>query len=520
MTSPLKNYITKDDPFGPIDSTDIDLNDKEVLSKLFERHNWVYRNMRHRPSIIMGRRGSGKTSYLRTVYFDGEYEFIAEIRTQRVFEEITKVIQATAKDAYVESLVELWEMILWVCVFAELCRKSFLPPECLAQVNLYLAELGVRDAISVDDVLLKLAKVLNDVSREYPNEGILAILRRFDRVVFDNVKAAVTDSLTNAGKRFVILMDSLEDFRLELEAAAHSLRGLLKFVGSMNKPRDVVDIRFCLPTELYRRVAGFSSNQNKDFRRALKLQWSATELILVGAQRLMLYLDLYYPDFLRRLQPLDVSKRTDAMRLFHAVLPEKIENAAGVEEHTISYILRHTQLLPRHFLMLLNSIFRNTGKTQGLHPFPINAERIVEGVRRVEEKIVMEIFGAFRLVHPTAEEACRRCLPALGHKFSAGELHKMYNRHAKSVFGGEIHDFRRMLFEIGALGRVIPGKETDTYIQGEFQYTFDHEVVPSPQDELCLHPLFSGIFRGNQKDRPVYPYGCRPEDEEYRRDSD
>ncbi|GAB4463049.1 MAG: hypothetical protein Kow0070_22920 [Anaerolineales bacterium] len=514
MKTPLKRYITPDDPFGPIDSIDIDTADTEALKKLFETHNQVYQSMRHRPSIIMGRRGSGKTSYLRTVYFNGDYDFIVEIRAQRVFEEITMVVQRAAKDAYVESLAELWEMMLWVCVFSKLSRESFLPPDQMSLVNVYLASLGVRDAVSVDDVLLKMAGVLHEVTREHPSEGILAVLRRFDRVAFDGVKAAVSDSLTKARKKFVILMDSLEDFRLDVDAASHALRGLLKFVGSMNKPGDVVDIRFCLPTELYRRVADFSSNQNKDFRRALRLQWKASELILVGALRLKLYLELYHPEFLSRLLPLDVSKRSDARRLFDAVLPLKITNAAGFEEDTISYILRHTQLLPRHFLMLLNSIFRNSGDTDGSLSFPIRERRIVNGVRRVEEQIVKEIFGAFRLVHPTAEETCRRCLPALGHKFDSGELHRVYNRHGKGVFGGEsVHDLRRMLQEIGAVGRVDPSKSANVYIQGDFEYNVEHEVAIAPQDEMCLHPLFSGIYRGNQKERPVYPTGCRPDDE-------
>lgn len=516
MKTVLDRYITPDDPFGPIDSIDIDTADKEVLKKLFETHNQVYRSMRHRPSIIMGRRGSGKTSYLRTVYFDGEYDFIVEIRAQRVFEEITMVVQKTARDAYVESLVELWEMLLWVCVFSELSRKSFLPPDRLNLVNAYLAALGVRDAVSVDDVLLKLAGVLHGVTRENPGEGILAVLRRFDRVAFDGVKAAVSDSLARAGKKFVILMDSLEDFRLEIEPASHALRGLLKLVGSMNKPSDVVDIRFCLPTELYRRVADFSSNQNKDFRRALKLQWKASELILVGALRLKWYLELYYPAFLNRLLPLDVGKRSDARRLFDAVLPSKINNAAGFQEDTVSYILRHTQLLPRHFLMLLNSIFRNSGDSGGMPPFPISERRIVGGIRRVEEQIVKEIFGAFRLVYPTAEETCRRCLPALGHKFDSGDLHRVYNHHGKAVFNGSsVHEFRRMLQEIGAVGRVNRDKSGDVYIQGDFEYNVEHEVAIAPQDEMCLHPLFSGIYRGSQNERPVYPSGCRPDDEIY-----
>jgi hypothetical protein len=287
----------------------------------------------------------------------------------------------------------------------------------------------------------------------------------------------------------------------------------------MNKPRDVVDVRFCLPAEIYRRFIKISSNPNKDFRRALKLQWTAGELILIGAQRLMFYLALYYQDFLKSILPLDFTRRADALKLFNAVLPERITNQSGFQEETISYILRHTQLLPRHFLMLLNSIFKTTvNGTQKLAPFPIAEQRIIDGIRHVEEFMIGEIFVAFKPTYPTAEETCKRCLPELGHKFTMGDLHRVFTRHGKAVFGSDdLIEFQRMLVEIGAIGRVIKGRETDLYIKGSFEYIVSHELALGQDDELCVHPLFSGIYRGSgQKDRPVYPYGSELEDEDYR----
>ncbi len=112
--------------------------------------------------------------------------------------------------------------------------------------------------------------------------------------------------------------------------------------------------------------------------------------------------------------PLDLTKRGDALALFNRVLPEKITNQAGFQEETMSYILRHTQLLPRHFLMLLNSIFKGLNSASGSNPFPVSEQKIINGIRKVEEFIVSEIFVAFKLIHPTAEATCKRCLPELG----------------------------------------------------------------------------------------------------------
>jgi len=521
MYDALNKYITKDEPFGPIESGDLDSNAK-VLDLLFERQNRTYKDLLHRPSIIMGRRGSGKTSYLRTVYFDKQYDFNAEIRTPDVLEKISNVIQGMARQAtFTETLAELWEKVLWTCVLSEIRSKELLPfSSKLLVVGEYLDMMGIKKGDKVDDALRNLAEIFEDAKSTKSKDGISEVLRRLDKNKFDVAQSAVIDSLKASKKTFVILMDSLEDFRLNIDSIRDSLQGLLKCVGSMNKPDDAVDIRFCLPTELYRTIIEISSNQTKDFKRALRLEWDAKELILIGAQRLHYFLALYYPnfmpDFMKRRSEDKKIERSEADALFNVVLPEKIKNRAGFQEKSISYILRHTQLLPRHFLMLLNSIFKGTGVTQSLQPFPITEDKIKRGIREVEEPIVREIFGAFRMIHPTAAETCRQCLPELGHEFSTADLRQVFNRHGKAPFGSDdFFDFQRMLVEIGAIGRVARGKATDIYIKGYFEYHVSHGLSISHDDKLCIHPLFSGIFHGKgNKDRPVYPYGSILDDDE------
>ncbi len=519
MLDAVSPYITRDEPFGPIDSVDIDSSDLTALKLLFEVHNWTYKNLRTRPSIIIGRRGSGKTCYLRSVFFDKQYDFYTEIRTARVLGHMARVIERMADSAVFSEMVsDLWDMVLWISLFFEIRKTPILSEDERYVVDTYLENVNVHHAGNVDDVLWNIANLLDETMRDMPDGDASNALRGSDRITFDYVKSVVTNSLTRSKKTFVVLMDSLDDFQLDVDSVSRSLQGLLKLVGSMNKPRDVVDIRFCMPAEIYHRFIKISSNPNKDFRRALKLQWTAAELLLLGAQRLMFYLALYYPAFLKTISPLDLTKRNDALKLFQAVFPERIINQAGFQEETMSYILRHTQLLPRHFLMLLNSIFKNPNDMEKATPFPISGDRIINGIRQVEEFMIGEIFVAFNPTYPTAEATCKRCLSELGHKFSMGDLHRVFTRHGKAVFGSDnLFDFQRMLLEIGAIGRVIKGKETDLYIKGNFEYTVSHEMALGQDDELCVHPLFSGIFRGGGgQDRPVYPYGSVLDDGDYR----
>ena len=272
MFNTIRPYITKDEPFGPIDSGDIDSTDLKALLMLFEKHNWIYKNLHSRPSIIIGRRGSGKTYYLRSVFFDQQYDYFVEIRTPHVLGQVARAIQKmTSEVVFSEMVSELWETILWIGVFLEIRKQPVLSQDALNVVNAYLDKMRIRPTDTVEDALRNVANMLEEiVSKSSASESDL--LWGADKITLEHAKSAVLKSLEASKKTFAILMDSLDDFQLDIDSVSRSLQGLLKIVGSMNKPRDVVDIRFCLPSELYQRFLKLSSNPNKDFRRALKLQ--------------------------------------------------------------------------------------------------------------------------------------------------------------------------------------------------------------------------------------------------------
>jgi len=467
----------------------------------------------------MGRRGSGKTSYLRSVFFDNQYFDYVEISTANALEHIASVVQDLNNDTvYTETLWNLWEKTLWTCVLFQFRNNGLPVAGDMIIVDDYLKRMKIEASDTVDTTLSKLAGLYRDVIKADSKKGLSEVFRQFNENHFEGAKAAVTAKLKAENKKIVILMDSLEDFKLDILSVERAIQGLIKCVGSMNNPRDVVDIRLCLPTELAGRIVEISTNPIKDFNREVKLEWTAKELISIGAQRLLYFIGLHYPDRLKGKSPTEELTREEARSLFQVVLPEKLTNQRGFQEIPVSYILRHTQLLPRHFLMLLNSIFKGNGVAQTSSPFPVKGSKIVYGIRQVEERIVKEIFGAFRMIHPTAEEVCRRCLPQLDPVFSVGALRQAYNRFGKAVFHGtEYFDFQNMLIEIGAIGRVIPGAESDVYIKGKFKYTVGHELNINYEDQLCLHPLFSGIYSSDVKnERPIYPDGSGFDDQDYR----
>jgi len=516
----LAQYLNEAQPFGPIDASTIHVEHNEALRVFFDQHNRIYGALRRRPSIIMGRRGSGKTSYLHSVYLDADYSHVIELQCSKVFGNVIRQIEGRLPGGcFAEAVADLWEILFWCALFARLAQH-YGSEHALAPVRDYLAKIGVRGQRNADEVLWT---VVDTISERIGNRsvGVIAeILRKTAGTSFDEAKEAVTGFMQKARLRAILLLDSLDTFSLNVESVAHTLKGLLKCVGQFNRPGNVMDVRFCLPAELYHGFMDISANPLKDFSNTLTLRWHARELVSIATHRLALFLRIHHPDYYHKVRHLDPDDYEEGIELFYRIFPRTVRNAMGIEEQTLPYVLRHTQLLPRHLLMYLNTIYR-IGSRNGQNPTPFISEQAVRaGIEAKEEQLCAEIFSAYGLIHPFARRVCERCVPELPFRFKQGKLHEVFNRQGKRAIGGNDYvDFKRMLIEIGALGRVLD--ETDLYVHGLFEYTVPHRLVTSSDDELCFHPVFLKVFSARRPDRnevkkTIYPYGTDVNTEDVR----
>ena len=509
----LLAYITEDEAFGPVNATDIE--ELDALEILFDSHNRIYRALHQRPSVVIGRKGAGKTSYLHAAYFEKNYDYVIEISTPKVFRNVIESIEKTTKGSlFPETIAELWETVLWI-PFLNGMRKN-VSTSTKKLINSYLAKIGVREGANVDDVLWNVAKVLSENASGKAIGMIAEILRRTGNITFTEVKNKVCSELQGNKQRALIMLDSLDDFRLEIDAVSLSLQGLLKFIGRSNKPSTRTDIRFCLPAELFHKFQDISSNPNKDFRRNLVLHWTAPELIVIAANRLLLYFEIYEPELFKNYGKTCAYDSKDARKIFNEIFPKTVTGGLGVPENPMAYINRHTQLLPRHLLIILNSIWQRNKRLHENGTGKLHEDSIIQGVNAVEETLAREIFVAYRTVYPFAKNACEQCIPELQHIFSIGDLERVFRTHGKKATeSDDFSEFKRMLIEIGAVGRVV--KITERYVQAIFEYTVPHQLVTSTDDDLCLHPLFTEIFSAKTKlKKPIYPYGSMIDDPDYR----
>jgi hypothetical protein len=254
----------------------------------------------------------------------------------------------------------------------------------------------------------------------------------------------------------------------------------------------------------------------------MSLQWHAGDLLVVAAHRLSLYLQLVdAPQHRRLLEKYDVEQRSGAVALFTELLPPDTPNKFKIAEPSLAYVLRHTQLLPRHAVDIFNWVIGAAIDPATGVLGPIETRHVESGISHGERNIYAGVVDAYRHRYPVLDALCRAAIPQLPRRFSDSELHVVYTRHAKAVLKEtpdtehelDYHAFKKMLIDVGAVGRFRD--ETQIYYEAEFTYTAPADLVVGVEDSLCLHPLFSGryprIHENGKTVKFVYPSGSSPE---------
>ncbi len=556
----VEPYINTNAPFGPVASEQI--NDRTLWNELFDRENRAYSHlMRRDPAFVVGRRGAGKTMFLYALT-TGEPTVNVTINTSTAVaevEDLLRSLNALETTLFAEHIADLWDALLWHGVFASIVRND--------------DELFDADDYRYETIKIYLDDLSSDAARTTSTEAIMGLfclellaqvhdkrmvarhptLVEMNGVTLADLIGHATELLAESDRTPVLLMDSIEDFQDVLDYHTRAIEGLFMQVGRSAQPAAAFRIRFSFPAELWHELRKMSRNPLKDFGRYVVLQWSAREIIKIAAHRFIIYLQHFQPDHLasnRDLARLNTDNEADALRLLRTVLPPTIRGELGIEEDSIAYVLRHTQLLPRHLLRLLNAIWARSHHLGDEGVVSVDEPAVVKGICDIEEQIVTEICKAYELVYPAADDVCRAVIKNLPRRFDDSELHKAYNRVGKGALkrahrriderrlatnGGrygaldqstpdmDYFEFRSMLLEIGCIGRQVD--QTERYDVAEFEYAIPQRLAVGDDDMMCVHPLFSGVYQSRDDDgdgprRLVYPYGSDPSTDHRLQDQD
>ena len=268
-----------------------------------------------------------------------------------------------------------------------------------------------------------------------------------------------------------------------------------------------------------RRLRTITANPEKDFRNRLTIEWTAAELIDLAGLRLNKSLQINFPSDLRLQDRLERMTPEETLR---AVLPEgdtSFTSGLGRREDPVGYIMRHTQLLPRHLIQILNKVTSPMFSGPGLRR--VAADELLRGVRDAERTIREGVLSGYTHEYPLLGDCLERLRNRVPLLFPLGELNSAFHAAGvKRATGVRFEEFLWGAMTAGVFG--IRRTETDRYVIGDFSYTYEGALQPIDDDVLCLHPLFVHVMNDGRalqrlrksQAKPIYPYGSGVEGED------
>lgn len=516
-----RRLYSLDQPLGPIETPTYSLD--SWLKPLFDTNNRIYGEMASGTALLIGRKGAGKTAFMRNVLAERRDRLVVEIEAPQAFEAMVADLGRVIKKGglrFVESVSFLWCVLFWSSLFGELAKRY--PDEAIAIKRFLFGLRGqgllssvVRELLSFVDTQLSSERGFAQMFDEWRREG-------------GAFSAAVNEAeyiLKSHNMEAFVLLDSMEDFQLVDRRMQLAVAGLLKALNDFPRDKSQLNVVCCLPAELYNVITSISKNIIKDFSREHLLQWHARELSRICANRLSMFFSLHFPDVLNsKIGDADLNTSKGVQTFWSSLFPGEIRNRMGTLEDPLAYMLRHTQLLPRQIIVILNSVFADAvAKSTPRSAFlPVSADLVQQGVRNKESTLVREILKSFESIHPDAPKACRLFFPNVEKVFTYGDLQKGFRTLVKGRASGikDFDAFVQMLLEIGAIGP-IEGV-TPRYVEGLFEYLVPGNVHLRATDRICVHPLFSAEYRclpvlQGDASLPVYPRGSKIESADDRR---
>jgi hypothetical protein len=517
----ITQYLNSENPLGPTDAHVI--KDHEVAAALFDPHNASFNLLLRRDiSVVIGRRGSGKTallnSYLYRPFLPGnvaanvdlhDYGIVIPILQHRMFERMQDhVAGQTGALRPIESVIEDWEELLTDYILSEIWQhEQAAEPEDedLKLVEKYLSAPETRKKAEAYRLIWGksfLDTIRSLLSSSAP-EGLPTQAQALD---------ACVAYLHARHTRAVAIFDSLDEYETGDPRADRTVGALLRFVAQFNSTHDRIKIKLGLPAEIYPEIQRASANPLKDFVNFDQVRWTSAELAQIAAYRYRLFLQIFDSEYYPEIASIDLNHRDGARRFWHKFLPDTQNERYGHPEGAMTYMMRHTQLLPRQLFRILHRVIRTSHMETGGYRV-LKANAVNESITDMESVIAGEIIQGFKRLFPFAEDLTKAILGNFSTVFTYDQLETKWRRAGRAIVKShdsafELVHFTEMMLRMGIMG--VVEAETDRYIVGKFAY---HMLMPFPIGErqnLAIHPIFSRYFRceGNAHGKAVLPLGA------------
>ena len=456
--------------------------------------------------LIVGRRGSGKTSLTKYFNFQRRYKNAHSIDVDEpvIYNNIIQKISDNAyvyPDMAVNDVYKIWEFLIWSIVFNEFAdRDPLINRACIATGQKGKTLKYIRDVLSglLAKYVDEKGRVLDDLSDQLAS------------AIFSKAKEKVLE-FTHT-EPVIIAIDTFERYNLENMAMMAVTAALVQCASTFNiaYSHRGIHIKAFVSAEIFPHIREtIITNPAKFIRHPLYMSWRPKDLVRLISWRFQRYLSIRGDT----VPPRDVNwdNFDDLLiKLWYPYFGETVVNLRGREEKSFPYILRHTQMRPRQLVILCNEIARATEKA-GKFPYFRNIQ-IRQVVQQVEHELAAEVLNSYNLIYPRVSEIVT-ALTGAPMLFQGNYLDQVAKKTSDIWTDGySLYNFRRLVAELGIVGKVRSKSKETGIIEADFEYAMQDRLTLSHDDECVIHPMFYAKLQIEKNGWIVYPF---PDHEDY-----
>lgn len=481
-----------------------------------------------RPAIILGRRGAGKSSYLNNLSHKESVLAIA-VRSWDVVDLVEKNVKSILQTQDVidaEKVADIWHLVFLTLATKRAGELEISEPHIKAMLqNFPIKEIATKTVSIVIGEMLDFVKnsFIKNKNTNIDLSTIVSSLGMGHNTLHE-WEASLSEFAKQLDSCIIIMIDNperldpsprqgidqgIEKAYAEISTARwQTYAGLLAQLAHFNEGKVGVQARYCVPAEQYFFLQDRSSARLKDFSSVQVLHWTSGEILSALAHRYMVYLQLYPNnreqsryDYLLKIP---IYTREGAFQFFKSVFESTIVNDRGLREDSVTYLLRHTQLLPRQIIVYVNeAISLALRENDQYNLTSLESRFLKQAIQSNEELCAIEIVDSYSSIFPEGNELMNSIasLPALS---TIDEIKSMWSQvgakktlnkyaHVYPEVQAESDRFIRFLIEVGVIGRVIndTNGQADGYVNALFEYTMPQKMYLAGSDSVAMHPIFS-----------------------------
>lgn len=473
-------------PFGELDCE----SDMAILGENYRKYYFFHTRFNNLALdtdvfLIAGRRGTGKTALSQFFSFQNQIRqaIVIDVDEPDAFQEVLQKVTFSAshtREIAIPRLARIWDLVIWSIIFRKLQDE----------------DIRIKAACIFGDHPGKISHFIRHLLRV-----LLIKYLESDESLTDELEGLISDKRIIAGQEavfalakkrpIIIAFDTLEKYAIDNDAMMHATAALVQCAATFNRTYAHKNIHFklFLMSEIFSYLKEeIILNPLKVVRNEIYLHWTPKDLMRLISWRLYHYLQhINY----RKIQDIDVDwEHYDNVRqnIWDRFFGEDIINGRGLPEKTFPYVLSHTQLRPRQLIMLCNSIAKQSMESGDFPNF--TSRDIIAGISTEQRRLAEEVYNSYSSVYPEVSHIVD-ALSGLPMVFTGNELDKVARRTAaawRTTFSPLI--FRKLVVELGIVGRVRHHKTHIGLIEADFEYATEGRLILNEKDTCVIHPLF------------------------------